>query len=125
MIALDASALLAWLFREPSWEVVDRHLAGAAISCVNLAEVLSRLHRDGLSSVPLLEALEKHPVEVVPFGADDAEFVASLEPLARSHGLSLGDRACLAPALSNGCQALTADRSWARLPSEFQVVLIR
>jgi PIN domain nuclease of toxin-antitoxin system len=125
MIALDASALLAWLFREPSWEVVDAHLAGAALSCVNLAEVLSRLRRDGLSSLPLKEALERHPVAVVPFRAEDAEIVASLEPLARHHGLSLGDRACLALALSNGCHALTADRNWARLPAGFQVVLIR
>ena len=125
MIALDASALLAWLFREPSWEVVDGHLAGAALSCVNLAEVLSRLRRDGLSAVPLQEALENHPVDVIPFGPEDAELAASLEPFARSHGLSLGNRACLALAVSNGCQALTADRSWAGLPPEFQVVLIR
>ncbi len=45
MIALDASALLAFLFREPGHEMVAQKLEESCISSVNLAEVLGRFAR--------------------------------------------------------------------------------
>ncbi|HEX7879674.1 MAG TPA: PIN domain-containing protein [Candidatus Eisenbacteria bacterium] len=66
VIALDASALLAWLFREPRWEIVDERLAEGAISTVNLAEVLCRLRRDDFPSHRMRQALEAGPLDIVP-----------------------------------------------------------
>jgi PIN domain nuclease of toxin-antitoxin system len=48
-----------------------------------------------------------------------------LRAAARSRGLSLGDRACLALAQREGLPALTADRAWAGLDIGVEVRLIR
>jgi ribonuclease VapC len=41
------------------------------------------------------------------------------------YGLSLGDRACLALALTRGEPAVTADRQWAQLDLGIRIELIR
>lgn len=41
MIVLDASAVLALLFREPGHEEVAARIRGSCLSTVNLSEVLS------------------------------------------------------------------------------------
>ncbi len=51
--------------------------------------------------------------------------VANLRPLTKSRGLSLGDRACLALAMSTGATAVTADRSWADLGLAVSIEVIR
>lgn len=125
MIVLDASALLALLFREPGAERVAASLAQAAISAVNLAEVLGRLVRDGRPLAEAVHRLAALGLEVVPLDAERAAAVAGLEPLTRPAGLSLGDRCCLALALERGVPALTADGAWQRLPHPVRVELIR
>jgi PIN domain nuclease of toxin-antitoxin system len=62
--------------------------------------------------------------EVVPFDADQAAIAAELRRTTRSKGLSLGDRACLALAVSRGTVALTTDRIWGEidLPVEIRVL---
>ena len=47
MTVLDASALLAFLFREPGHEAVTTVIGDCCISTVNLSEVLGRFARDG------------------------------------------------------------------------------
>lgn len=125
MIALDASALLAFLFREPGHDIVAEHLGDAALSTVNLAEVLGRFARDGHDPTRVRSRLAALPIRVVPFEVSTAELVARLEPPTRPLGLSLGDRACLALALELGVPALTADRDWADLEIGVEVVLVR
>lgn len=125
MIALDASALLAFLFREPGHERVAEALGEACISAVNLSEVLGRFARDGHDPLKVLAQIRISPLEIVPFGSDHAALAASLVPLVRNKGLSLGDRACLALAASRGIPALTADRSWADVDVGVVVGLIR
>ncbi len=124
-MVLDASAVLAWLFREYAWADVEARLVGSFMSTVNLAEVLTRIQRDGQPSAPVLDALQQTPIHFVAFTMDDADCVASLEPLTRRHGLSLGDRACLALALQRGLPVMTADRSWADLDLPMEIILIR
>lgn len=111
-VILDASALLALLFQEPGADIVDRHLAGACISTVNLCEVLGRLARDGVPAGPLLDELARSSIVVVAFETAHAELAAAMVPHVRAHGLSLGDRACLALALARREPVLTADRVW-------------
>jgi len=104
-VTLDASALLALLFREPGWEVVDDHLTGACISTVNLCEVLGRLARDGVATGPLLDALARTAVVLVPFDISHAEVAAAMVPHVRAHRLSPADRAWLAVADAVGVRA--------------------
>jgi PIN domain nuclease of toxin-antitoxin system len=115
VIALDASALLAFLFSEEGHEHVAAHLTASCMSAVNLAEVLGRFARDGIDPIGVLRRLEATPIELVPFGNDDAARVAALVPFTRNLGLSLGDRACLALAISRAIPTLTADRTWEQL----------
>ena len=125
MIVLDASALLAFLFRETGHEMVAAVLDSGCLSTVNLAEVLGRFARDGRDSQAVLDRILASPIEVVPFEARDAAVVARLLPLTRSIGLSLGDRACLALALTRGIPALTADLSWSDLQVDVEIRVIR
>ncbi len=125
MIALDASALLAFLFREPGHERVAAHLHDALLSTVNLAEVLGRFARDGHDPGEVLAVIRRSSVRVVPFGEQDAVMAAALEPLTRRAGLSLGDRACLALAASRDVPALTTDETWASLDLPVAVELVR
>jgi ribonuclease VapC len=128
---LDASALLAYLQGEPGSSTVETALAaGAVISIVNYAEVLSRLADAGedpatgnhrLSEQGLIGGL----LEVVPLTEEDAVAIAQLRASTRAHGLSLGDRACLATGLRLGWPVVTADRTWALLDVGVTVQLIR
>ena len=114
-VVLDASAVLALLNREPGAEAVEGALGRASMSAVNAAEVLSKLVDAGLELARAREAFALLGVSVVPFDATDAEVVASLRPVTKSRGLSLGDRACLALGRRFDAVVLTADRSWAEL----------
>jgi ribonuclease VapC len=128
---LDASALLAYLQDEPGAGTVEEALdAGALMNIVNYAEVLSRLADAGeepavaharLGAQGLIGGL----VQLVPLAAEDTVVIAELRPATRAHGLSLGDRACLATALRLERPVLTADRLWATLDVGVAVRLIR
>ena len=125
MIVLDASALLAFLFREPGHEKVAPFLDNSCLSTVNLAEVLSRFSRDGHDPREVYGRLAESPIELVPFLAADAALAATLAIPARRLGLSLGDRACLALAFARGLPAITADQAWLSLDIGIEVVAIR
>jgi ribonuclease VapC len=70
-------------------------------------------------------ALGMANVDVVDFDRSQAEQAGLLVRHTRSHGLSLGDRACLALAMREASPALTADRIWAKVKLEVEVRLIR
>lgn len=123
MIALDASALLAFLFREAGHERVGAEIETACLSAVNLSEVIGRFVRDGHDAV--LHRLTSTSIEIVPFTAADAALAASLVPVSRPLGLSLGDRACLALAFARRIPAVTADRTWARLKIGIDIQVVR
>ena len=120
---LDASALLAVLFREVGFDAVP--LEGSAVSAVNWSEVVQVAARREADVVGLVDALAAEGMVVVPFTAAHAEAVAALGPATRAAGLSLADRACLAVARSYGVPALTADRAWGGVEAGVEVVLVR
>jgi PIN domain nuclease of toxin-antitoxin system len=123
---LDASALLALLNEEPGQEEVERVLiSGAVVSAVNFSEVVARLADAGMPEAALREALEGLELNVVAFDRELAYRAGLLRGATREHGLSLGDRACLALAASNRCPAITADRAWESLDVGVAVRLIR
>lgn len=125
MIALDASAALAFLFREPGAERVAARLDESCMSAVNLAEVIARFARDGHNPREVLQHIAASPVELVPFLAEDAALAAALIPATRGLGLSSGDRACLALGMARRIPVCTADRSWLSLGLDIEVEVIR
>lgn len=109
---LDASALLAWLQEEPGAEVVEGYLSESFVSAVNLSEVLQKSLAEGIESSGVVEDLTELGLSFVRFGTEEAAVAAGMWPVARSLGLGLADRACLATAVVLGLPALTADRPW-------------
>jgi len=112
---LDASALLALLLDEPGAGRVTALLDDAAISAVNLSEVVGQYARRGIAVSEIRRMLSLFSIQVIPFDETLAFDAGLLVPKTKSAGLSLGDRACLALALQLGATALTADRSWSRI----------
>jgi PIN domain nuclease of toxin-antitoxin system len=125
MIALDASALIALLFREKGQEHVYAAIRDSCISAVNVSEVIGRLVRDGNDAAEALRRIHALPIEIVPFGTADATLTASLLPITRPFGLSLGDRACLALAITRGISVMTTDHPWLDLDLPIEIVCIR
>ncbi len=125
MIALDASAALAYLFREPGADRVAALLDDSCLSTVNLAEVIGRFARDGHDPRDVLQRVVQSPIELVPFLAEDAALAAALIPSTRPLGLSLGDRACLALGMARRIAVCTADRAWLSVELGIEIEVIR
>jgi len=124
-VVLDSSALLAFIQGEPGGEIVAGVIGDALISSVNLAEVVTKLVERTGSLERARAALGMANIDVVDFDRSQAEQAGSLVPHTRSHGLSLGDRACLALAMRQAAPAVTADRIWAKVELDVEVRLIR
>ena len=124
-IVTDASAILAALKDEPFGNLDPRRLIGATISAVNVCEVLSKLHDDGLNDTQAEAAVSTMDLSVVAFDTSQARTAGRLRSVTRHAGLSLGDRACLALGLRLGRPVITADRVWASLNLGVEIVVIR
>lgn len=130
-VVLDASALLAYLRDEPGADAVaDAVAGGASISTVNLGEVLSRVADHGADPADVAREMTDRglldgAITVEEFTSADAVEVGRLRPLTRKHGLSLGDRACLALARRLALPAVTADTAWSKLDLELDLRQIR
>jgi PIN domain nuclease of toxin-antitoxin system len=123
-VVLDASALLSLILDEPGAADVAAQLAGSRLSTVNLAEVAQRL-ADRWSDAQVGALLGGFPFQVIDFDRATAMRAGVLRRATKAHGLSLGDRACLALAERLDAPVLTADRAWADLDLGIEVVLIR
>lgn len=129
MRVLDASALLAYVFNESGAEVVQKYLPQSVVHVVNYAELLSKLAERGVPAKEAISQLDQVGVlkimRIDEGTLADAAEVATLRPLTKSLGLSLGDRYCLALAKRLNMTALTADKDWAKLDIGVQIELIR
>ena len=124
-VILDASAVLALLNAEPGASVVAGAVSDAAISAVNLSEVVAKLIEGGMPAEAVRETLQELELEVISFDAHQAYEAGLLRISTRSLGLSFGDRACLGLAQRNGVPVLTTDRNWSRLDAGIEVQLAR
>ena len=124
-VVLDASALLAYLQDEPGGERVRAVVARAVMSTVNWAEVIGRARDQGVDTQGLQEDLASLGLALEPFSAAQAEIAGRFRERTRRHGLSLGDRACLALGSDRGETVYTADRVWLRLDLGVEVEAIR
>jgi PIN domain nuclease of toxin-antitoxin system len=123
---LDASVLLAILFQERGADTLtDEILAGAVASTVNLAEVQSKLVKMGhdpdraWNDTLLLESAPE------PFTAAQAKIAGSLIAMTEKHGLSLGDRSCLALAIALKAPVYTTEQIWKNLDVGVPIHVVR
>jgi ribonuclease VapC len=122
---LDASALLAVMLGEPGADLVLEILPDAVIGAVNLAEVVAKLQERGVSDDEIDRDIAELDLPVISFDAAQAMAAGKLRARTRRHGLSLGDRACLALAMVRGAAAVTTDRDWAKLDIGANVIVAR
>jgi PIN domain nuclease of toxin-antitoxin system len=124
-IVLDASAILAVIRQERGMAAVLKAIPDAAVSTVNLTEVLSKLIDGGDSDELAAYKAQLLSLTVIPFDESQAKTAGYLRRATAAQGLSLGDRACIALGLREGSPVMTADRGWAALDLGVEVVLIR
>ncbi|MDR7304639.1 PIN domain-containing protein [Haloactinomyces albus] len=122
---LDASALMAWLRDEDGADQVDEHIEGGVIGAVNLSEVAQKISQHGGDGSRAAAEVLGMGLVLTPFAGEDALATAELWPRTHAHGLSLGDRACLALAHRLDRPALTADQAWKTLDLDVEIQLIR
>jgi len=124
-VILDASAVLALIQNERGADRVAEALPRAAISAVNLAEVITKLVRKTKNPVLVRRNLDLLKLRVQPWDERAAHQSADYAHLAAS-GLSLGDRACITESDISTARILTADRRWKEIPEiSARVDLIR
>ncbi len=125
MIVLDASAILMVLFEEPGAARIAAALDDAALSSVNLAEVVSKLVDHGAGDDQIDAVIAQFAPITRPLSVDTARRAGVMRAATRAKGLSMGDRCCLALAQELGAPVLTADRAWAGLELGVEIEVIR
>ncbi|TKT75388.1 type II toxin-antitoxin system VapC family toxin [Aquamicrobium sp. LC103] len=111
-VVLDASAVIALLRDEPGADIIGKQVDDAAISAVNLHEVVKELLANGIDMPIAREIIAELHLDVQPHTAEDAFEAAQLATATREHGSGLGDRSCMALAIKLGVPALTTDQAW-------------
>jgi ribonuclease VapC len=114
-VVMDASAVLALVRDEPGADKVAPHVGRAAISAVNLQEVIKELLLSGLDGATIRELLEELRLDIRAHDGEAAYAAAGLHTQTKEFGRGLGDRSCMALAMQLGVPALTADREWKKV----------
>lgn len=125
-VILDASALITLLSEEKGNETVASVLPKSVMSSVNIAEVAKFLmEKQGLNKEEVSNIIQSLIETIIPFDTQLALISADIVRDTKSLGLSLGDRACLALAISTGYTVYSSDRIWSKLDLGCKIVLIR
>ena len=124
-VVLDASAFLALVNDETGADSVAAAISDSLMSAVNAAEVVSVLVRSGVPRERAVTLIMNSGVRIELFDMAQAVETGALIVATAGLGLSLGDRACLALALREKLEVLTADAAWARLGLPLQIRTIR
>jgi PIN domain nuclease of toxin-antitoxin system len=114
---LDSTALIALVERETGHERVAELSEKSVISAVNLAETVHKLAQRGSPADGIQGSLANLRFAVEDWTEELAYRSTEFTQFTKSHGLSLGDRACLTLAKHLHATAVTSDRAWRRLPS--------
>ena len=124
-VVLDASALIALIQEENGSEIIKPLLKYAVMSSVNVAETLIALQKRGLLYQQSLILIQDIIGSIIPFNLKHVELVAQLQTLTQHKGLSLGDKACIALGIATSYPIYTADKIWAELELNCQIIVIR
>ncbi len=116
----DASAVLACINEEHGGQKLTEILndnpdAVGYITAANASEVIQKLLSVGLTTQEAHEALSSLELNYVPIDEELAVNAADLWHVTKSHGLSMGDRFCLAAAQKIQAYVLTTDKVWSLL----------
>ena len=110
MIVLDSSAVLAVILDEPGADRVEAAFAQSVISAASLAEILTKVVRRGLDPGGAYAMIGGFGLEVHPVEEELAVLAAEIySKAAAALDLSLGDRLCIALAMTLRCEVLTSD----------------
>lgn len=122
---LDTSVIVAVIAQERGYENALPFLDRAIVSTVNLAEVAARFARHGMPQDSVETLIQSVHFAVKEFTQELSLITGMLIQKTRPLGLSLGDRACLALAISKNLPVLTADKAWKQLELPIEVKLLR
>src|SRR5258708_10686597 len=100
-------------------------LSEAAISVVNVAEILTKVSGWGLDSAAYAKNMTALRLEFVDFNFGHAALAAHLRAATRAFALSLGARARLALGMERKAPVMPADRNWAKRYIRIPIMLIR
>ena len=125
-VVLDASAILAIIFQERGNErLTDEIMYSAVASTVNLAEVQSKLLQKGFDPDEAWEDIQSLVPAAVPFTNEQAKIAGTLIAKTKRFGLSVGDRSCLALAITLKAPVYTAEQVWTNLKVGIPIHVIR
>ena len=124
---IDTSAVFVDLQGEKGSDKAREWLRNAAISTVNLQEIVAKTIQKGIPPEVVPDLLSRLRLDVHPHDEAQAMIAGQMRDATASDGLSLGDRSCLALAVALNLPAVTADRAWANVAQAVgvQVVLVR
>jgi ribonuclease VapC len=123
---LDSSALLALLNQEPgAAQLTPALMRGAIMSSVNAAEVQTKLVASGGDPDKAWQFIVSLVPQIEPFSEEHAKTAGTLVQQTKPHGLSFGDRACIALGGALQLPVYTTDPSWTKLKLEIRIHLIR
>ncbi|KTS04753.1 twitching motility protein PilT [Methylobacterium radiotolerans] len=114
-VVFDTSAVIALLRGEAGGASVAGWVGQAAMSAVNLQEMVKALMLRGVALPVIEEMVQELRLDVHAHDREAAFAAARLTEATRKLGSGLGDRSCLALAIKLGVPVLTADRAWAKL----------
>ncbi|MCJ2032131.1 MULTISPECIES: PIN domain-containing protein [Methylorubrum] len=114
-VVFDTSAVIALLRSEPGAAVVAARVGQAAMSAVNLQELVKALILRGLALPVIEEVVQELRLDLYSHDREAAFAAAQITEATRQHGSGLGDRSCMALAIKLGVPVLTTDRAWAKL----------
>ncbi len=126
MIVLDSSAVLAVILDESGADRVKATFSQGAISAASLAEILTKVVQRRLDLAGGYARLGSFGLEVHPVEEEHALLAADIYARApRQLNLSLGDRLCIALAMTLKCELLTGDRGMAQFDAGIPITLFR
>lgn len=126
-VVFDSSVIIALIENEPGAKVASPHIANALTLSVNFTEAVTFFAKKIDNPEHLHGLLRPFVENVIPYTFEAAFMAGQMIRQTIPFGLSLGDRACLALALTRKLPVLTADRVWQELEHilDIQVELIR
>ncbi len=125
-VVLDSSAILALIFQERGAEnLTDEIMSRAVVSSVNLAEVHAKLIKKGFIPAEAWEDALSLVTGVELFTISQAKLAGDMHASTEKYGLSLGDRACLALAISLKAPVYTTEQIWRNLDLGIPIHVLR